>query len=79
MRLRLDPRPFATTPTAVEGGRYRPVSFWQTTVDVEPGEPLAADTSCDVAIVGGGYTGLSTARELLRVAPTSMSSSSSAR
>lgn len=69
MRLRLDPRPFATTPTAVEGGRYRPVSFWQTTVDVEPGEPLAADTSCDVAIVGGGYTGLSTARELLRVAP----------
>lgn len=69
MHLRADLSPFASTPDAVRGGRYEPVSFWQTTIEIEPGEPLRADAECDVAIIGGGYTGLSTARELKRAAP----------
>jgi glycine/D-amino acid oxidase-like deaminating enzyme len=35
----------------------------------DPAPPPGRDTSCDVAIVGGGYTGLWTAYQLLRRAP----------
>ncbi|MEM1364013.1 MAG: FAD-binding oxidoreductase [Pseudomonadota bacterium] len=39
-----------------------PVSLWQTTSDEEEREtPFVPDAHVDVAIVGGGYTGLSTA------------------
>lgn len=70
MHLNLDQRPFATVRPAVDGsGTYRAVSYWQETIDVKPGEPLAGDTQCDVAIIGGGFTGLSTACALKRVAP----------
>lgn len=70
MRLVLDDRPFATTaPPVTAGGAYQPVSFWQETIQVEPGAPLAERTNCDVAIVGGGFSGLSTAYELKRARP----------
>ncbi|MDF1595468.1 MAG: FAD-binding oxidoreductase [Acidimicrobiia bacterium] len=51
---------------------YRSLSFW---LDAHPGAldprpPLGGDTQVDVAIVGGGYTGLWTAYYLLRLDPT---------
>ena len=46
-------------------------SFWLSTLDpVTPRPPLPGDRSYDVAIVGGGYTGLWTAYYLSQVAPT---------
>jgi glycine/D-amino acid oxidase-like deaminating enzyme len=44
-------------------------SFWHTTVDAEPQPDLRGEVSADVLIVGGGYTGLWTALELLRRDP----------
>lgn len=70
MRLSTQLDPFRTVAPAVSAaGVYRPVSFWQETVPIVPGPPLEGATECDVAIVGGGYTGLSTADELKRRAP----------
>jgi len=70
MHLKLDPTPFATVPPAVRGdGTYQPVSYWQTTIDVTPGEPLREAVECDVVIIGGGYSGLSVARHLKQLEP----------
>jgi glycine/D-amino acid oxidase-like deaminating enzyme len=70
MHLAADETPFRTVSPAVNAsGAYQPVSFWQETIAVAPGNPLAGDTACDVAIIGGGFTGLSTAYELKRAAP----------
>lgn len=70
MRLSADETPFRTVAPAVSAeGVYQPVSFWQQTIPVVPGQPLDGDTSCDVAIIGGGFTGLSTACELKKTAP----------
>lgn len=45
-------------------------SFWLSTLGpIEPRPALPGDRSADVAIVGGGYTGLWTAYYLSRVAP----------
>lgn len=43
-------------------------SYWEATggPDVVDAPPLSGDDSCDVAIVGGGYTGLSAALHLAR-------------
>nr|CAM58090.1 putative oxidoreductase [uncultured marine microorganism] len=43
-------------------------SYWEATAGRDDllAEPLAADSSCEVAIIGGGYTGLSTAYHLAR-------------
>lgn len=43
--------------------RYRSLSFWHSTVDddLAPRPPLAGDRDADVAIIGGGLTGLWTA------------------
>src|SRR4051794_4491240 len=49
--------------------RERPLgTYWEATAGPEPAglEPLARDTACEVAIVGGGYTGLSCACHLAR-------------
>src|SRR5919206_89832 len=49
--------------------RERPVgTYWEATAGPEPAglQPLAADTACEVAIVGGGYTGLSCAYHLAK-------------
>ncbi|MFD7018777.1 NAD(P)/FAD-dependent oxidoreductase [Streptomyces sp. NPDC059928] len=52
--------------SAINGG----ISFWYATDGIPaPREPLAGDTSADVVIVGGGYTGLWTAYYLKKAAP----------
>jgi glycine/D-amino acid oxidase-like deaminating enzyme len=50
---------------------YRGLSFWHDTVpdDLTPRAPLAGDAVADVAIVGGGLTGLWTAYYLLVASP----------
>jgi glycine/D-amino acid oxidase-like deaminating enzyme len=65
MRLHANDTPFASLPEPISSdGAYHPVSFWQETVSLTPGAPLGEDVTCDVAVVGGGFTGLSTAYEL---------------
>ena len=43
-------------------------SYWQATAPADPADwrPLEGDAECDVAIIGGGYTGLSAALTLAR-------------
>jgi glycine/D-amino acid oxidase-like deaminating enzyme len=57
------------TPSPSRG--YRELSFWHETVpdDLSPRAPLAGDIQVDVAIVGGGLTGLWTAYYLLQRDP----------
>ena len=47
-----------------------PPSLWWPPAPVEPRPALGGDLTVDVAIVGAGFTGLWTARELLRRDPT---------
>ena len=42
-------------------GEWRTRSFWLESDPYEPGAALEGDHTCDVVIVGGGYTGLWTA------------------
>ena len=51
---------------------YRDLSFWHDTVpdDLTPRDPLPGDLAADVAIIGGGLTGLWTAYYLLKADPT---------
>jgi glycine/D-amino acid oxidase-like deaminating enzyme len=51
--------------------RYRNLSFWHETVDddLTPRAPLDGDATVDVAIIGGGLTGLWTAYYLNRADP----------
>lgn len=48
---------------------FRDKSFWLTTREYEPGTALEGPIEVDVAIVGGGFTGLSAAHHLKRAAP----------
>ena len=43
-------------------------SYWEATAgdQTTQAEPLSGSQSCDVAIIGGGYTGLSAALHLAR-------------
>src|SRR5690606_38143309 len=43
-------------------------SYWEAdhAPTAVPGKPLSADDSCEVAIIGGGYTGLSAAYHLAK-------------
>ena len=52
--------------------RYRERSFWHDTCpgSLEPRAALGGDATVDVAIVGGGYTGLWTAYYLLSIDPS---------
>jgi glycine/D-amino acid oxidase-like deaminating enzyme len=54
------------------GKDYRTFSFWLDTTpdDLSPRPPLAGDDQVDVAIVGGGFTGLWTAYYLAATDPT---------
>lgn len=58
--------------TSSDGARYRSRSLWLDDVpdSLAPRASLDADIVADVAIVGAGFTGLWTAYELLRRAPT---------
>lgn len=44
--------------------------YWYDTEPVEVGEPLDGDASCDICIVGGGYTGLWAAHFLAEAEPS---------
>jgi glycine/D-amino acid oxidase-like deaminating enzyme len=44
----------------------RAPSYWEATASVRPATALGGDTRAEVAIIGGGYTGLSTALHLAR-------------
>ena len=47
-----------------------PDSMWRATYGpYTPGPPLDGDRTVDVAIIGGGFTGLTTAYELKRADP----------
>ena len=48
---------------------FHPKSYWMTTRDYTPGPRLREDIDTDVAIVGGGFTGLSTAFHLKKEQP----------
>ena len=48
---------------------FRAASYWMTTRDYLPGPPLAGDLEVDVAIIGGGFTGLSAAHHLKLAEP----------
>ena len=71
MKLKLNDTPFRTvTPAVAPDGAYRAVSYWQETVSVTPGAPLNENIVCDVAVIGGGFTGLSTALALKTADPS---------
>ena len=59
-------------PGQASDARYRQRSMWLDTYpgSLEPRPPLDGDTDADVAIVGGGYTGLWTAYYLRQLDPT---------
>jgi glycine/D-amino acid oxidase-like deaminating enzyme len=48
---------------------FKEKSFWLSTRDYHPSAHLTEDTEVDVAIVGGGFTGLSTAYHLKKLEP----------
>lgn len=64
--------PALSRATSAASEYYRGLSFWHNTVadDLSPRDPLAGDTRADVAIIGGGLTGLWTAYYLLECDPT---------
>lgn len=49
---------------------YKDKSYWLSTVDIQPDEPLRGDRTADIVIIGGGYTGLSTAYHLKEIDPS---------
>ncbi len=48
---------------------FKAKSYWMTTRDYSPAEPLQGDIDVDVAIVGGGFTGLSSAYHIKKAEP----------
>ena len=48
---------------------FKEKSYWMTTREYTPGLSLQADIDVDVAIVGGGFTGLSSAYHIKKAAP----------
>lgn len=53
----------------MESTNFKEKSYWMTTRDYSPGEPLKEDIDVDVAIVGGGFTGLSSAYHIKKAEP----------
>lgn len=50
-----------------------PASYWKATADIPSFPALTEDTECDVAVIGGGITGLTTAYELTKEVSVSLS------
>ena len=48
---------------------FKEKSYWMTTREYAPGKPLQGDIDVDVAIVGGGFTGLSSAYHIKKAEP----------
>jgi len=48
---------------------FKEKSYWMTTREYAPGDPLEGDIDVDVAIVGGGFTGLSSAYHIKKAEP----------
>jgi len=48
---------------------FKEKSYWMTTREYTPGESLQEDIDVDVAIVGGGFTGLSSAYHIKKAEP----------
>ncbi|MBW2461676.1 MAG: FAD-dependent oxidoreductase [Deltaproteobacteria bacterium] len=46
------------------------ISYWWTTRDYTPNPPVEGEVEVDVAVIGGGYTGLSTAFHLRQADPS---------
>jgi len=61
----------SSSPASRTNGRWRRLSYWFDTLpsEVVPRRPLAGDIDVDVAIIGGGYTGLWTAYYLAAADP----------
>jgi glycine/D-amino acid oxidase-like deaminating enzyme len=53
----------------MESQSFSEKSYWLSTRDYVTGSPLSGDVDVDVAIVGGGFTGLSTAYHLKNAEP----------
>lgn len=53
-----------------DGALVKHEIYWRETERVTPGPPLREDVRCDVAIVGGGYTGMWTAMFLKKADPS---------
>lgn len=73
-RPRRRPLPTSAGPSAAGRPPYRRLSLWHDQSvdlgdDLVPRPPLAGDTAADVAVVGGGFTGLWTAYYLLAARP----------
>lgn len=63
----VDIRPVTRRP--VEVPLVKHTVYWRETEAVEPGPPLSGDVPCDLAVIGGGYTGLWTAHQLKLAEP----------
>ena len=48
---------------------FKAKSYWMSTREYTPGNPLQGDIDVDVVIVGGGFTGLSSAYHLKKIEP----------
>lgn len=49
---------------------FKEKSYWMTTREYAPGDPLQGDIDVDVAVVGGGFTGLSSAYHIKKAEPS---------
>ncbi|GMW03581.1 MAG: oxidoreductase [Candidatus Hydrogenedentota bacterium] len=68
MDLKSNEAPYrSVAPPVDDRGKHLPVSYWHTTIPMDPGPAHVGDTNCDVVILGGGFTGLSIAIELKRM------------
>jgi len=53
----------------MNGESFKEKSYWMTTRDYSPGAALQGDIDVDVAIIGGGFTGLSSAYHIKKAEP----------